>query len=431
MKFVFVDPPSPPNSVAFRHAHGGLGEFCHSSRLKVPTLDLFHCASIVLKHGAQAALVDSVLLDHTIEECATAVLDARPDFIAIRTASGSCPHDLKVAERLRQNFSGPIVFCGPHAAVEADALLASSAVDAVIEGEAPALFLALAQKNGALDVPGVLRKGMARGAARLMPDLDVLPVPRWDLVDYRKYTFVTAQTSWGCPLGCSYCPYPVTQGKAWRTRSVAAVVNEFTTLGTKYKLPFVMLRDPLFTLERKRTLELCSALAQAGTPIMWGCETRIDTLDEELIAAMAAAGCIRVVYGVESTRPDVLRGVGRRGATLEQTRKTTALLKRYGMLTYAFYMIGLPGETPDSTREMIDFAIDLDTNAASFSAATPFKGTGLERLGRDTGVITTKDPLHLTSCIPSMRNAAMSPEEIGAFYREAKKRWSERKQVAA
>lgn len=424
MKVVFVDPPSPPGFVSFRHAHGGYGEFCHTSRLKIPTLDLFLNASLLLEHGVPAAVVDSVLLEHSQAECVRAVLREKPSAVVLRTASGSCPHDLKTAARLRKRFGGPILLYGPQVAAESSVILRSGAVDAAVPGDVlfglPDVLRGKKRPRGLLEIG---QNGTGGASGRLAS----LPVPRWDLVEYRKYSFVTMQTSWGCPKGCGYCPYPVTQGRRWRARPVSSVVREMRALRDRYGLRYVMARDPLFTFDRERTVRLCRALIRAGVPILWGCETRLDTLDEGLIALMAKAGCIRVVFGVESVSPASLRGMGREPMTRARVRAAVSLLKRGGMLTYAFYMIGLPGETARSTEDMIEFALELDTDAASFSAATPFPGTRLARRARETGTLATADPLHLTSCVPSMRNEAMDAREIRRFYRLAKRRWKERK----
>jgi radical SAM superfamily enzyme YgiQ (UPF0313 family) len=112
-------------------------------------------------------------------------------------------------------------------------------------------------------------------------------------------------------------------------------------------------------------------------------------------------------------------------------REKVAALKRHGMLSYALYMIGLPGETERSTRELIDFALDLGTEAASFSMATPFPGTPLERLAREKGWISAPDPRRLTSSTASMRNETMSPPQIEALYLEAKQLWKSRKAAAS
>ncbi|MBI3549121.1 MAG: radical SAM protein [Elusimicrobia bacterium] len=428
---VFVDPPSPPGFIAFRHSHGGYGECCKTSRLKFPTLDLFHSASLLLDRGYAASVVDSVLLDHGIDQCVDAVLSKRPEAVVLRTASGSCPHDLETARALRRRFDGPIVFYGPHAEVEADAILKSGPVDAVLYGEAPFPFLDLAERRRVERLASFRSRRMTRAPAKAsMPDVDALPIPRWDLVDYRKYSYVTAQTSWGCPFRCGYCPYPVTQGEAWRARSVASVVEEFEALRDRYGLRFVLLRDPEFTLDRERTQALCRALIRAGVPITWGCETRLDTLDDALAALMAEAGCMRVAFGVETIHEPALRAMGRKSPRPAEIRAKVEGLKRLGMLTYAMYIVGLPGETAESARRTAEFALELDTNAASFSMATPFPGTRLEALGRERGATQAEDPLHLTGCVPSMRTETLSMNEVERLYLSAKGSWNGRKRDA-
>lgn len=433
MRIVFVDPPSPPGFVAFRDSHGGYGECCRTSRLKFPCLDIFHSASLLLQHGREAAVVDSVLLDHSPQDCVAAVLAKKPGLVALRTCSGSCPHDLSVARLLKARFAGPVVFFGPQVAAEPERILAHPAVDAVVMGEAPPLFLEIGRRRGFAGVPGVWHKRRGRVVqnppAALMEDVDILPVPRWDLVDYRRYSYVTTQTSWGCPNRCGYCPYPVTQGARWRGRSVPRVVQEFQALRRRYGLRFVLLRDPQFTLKRTRTAELCRALIAAGTPLMWGCETRLDRLDDELLALMSRAGCVRVAFGVESVNGPALRRLGRDAGAPDEVRSKVAELKRHGMLTYAMYLIGLPGETRRTTEDLIDFSLALGTDAAAFSMATPFPGTRLARLARRRGWFAAPDPLHLTSCVASARNEAMTLPEIEGLYRSAKTRWKRRERV--
>ena len=244
MSIVFVEPPSPPGFVAFRHSHGGYGELCRGSRLRFPTLDLFHGASLLLDHGIAACVIDSVLQEHAPQDCVAAILAEDPSMVVFRTSSGSCPHDLAVARFLKRGFGGPILFYGPHVGVEPEAILTDPAVDAVLLAEAPAPFLKIAQAGGFAGVPGVWFKRAGRvvknPSAPRTADLDALPIPRWDLVDYRKYSYVTSQTSWGCPFGCGYCPYPLAQGTLWRVRSNASVVGEFTALRRRYGLRFVL-----------------------------------------------------------------------------------------------------------------------------------------------------------------------------------------------
>lgn len=427
MRVLFLDPPSPPGFVSFKDAHGGLGEFCHTSRLKVPTLDLHHSAAWALAEGAEVSVVDSVLLDHRPEEAVAAVRAARPDLVAVRTASGSLPHDLAVARRAKEAAGAELVFFGPQASIERQALFSGGA-DGVVLGDAPPVFAALARAGRLGRVPGLALAGRPAPAPSRLSDPDLLPVPRWDLVDHARYSYLTTQSAWGCPVGCHYCAYPVTQGRAVRARSAASVAAEFRALKRRCAPRFVLFRDPFFTLDRARTLALCAALEAAGTPLLWGCETRLEALDEELVAAMARAGCMRVMFGVESVTPGLLRGVGRAPLSTARIRSQVSLLKRHGMLTYAFYILGLPGETEATARATIDFALELGTEAASFSAATPFPGTPLAEAA--AALVSAPDPLHLTASVASMSSGPLDAAAVGRLRLEAKERWARRKRPA-
>jgi radical SAM superfamily enzyme YgiQ (UPF0313 family) len=138
---------------------------------------------------------------------------------------------------------------------------------------------------------------------------------------------------------------------------------------------------------------------------------------------MAEAGCLRVNFGVETLVPEALRAMGRPEFGAAEIRAKVAALKRRGMLTYAMYVLGLPGETKASARKLIDFALDLGTEAASFSMATPFPGTALEKLARERGWLEGGRP---TSSMPTMRSEKLSSAELEELYLEAKSRWKRR-----
>ncbi|MFA6316149.1 MAG: radical SAM protein [Elusimicrobiota bacterium] len=419
-RWVFVDPPAPAGFVSFKHSHGGFGESCRTSRLRLPTLDLFHCASLLAAHGRDVGVVDATLQGLSPEGCAREVLARKPAVVAVRTSGFTLPIDLEVASALRRSFGGPLVFFGPAAAALAAEILASGSADAVAAGEVPLSLLEACVRGALRGVPGILTRGKAggvEGRPRPWPRrMDHLPTPSWDLVDYRRYSFVTSQTSWGCPRDCGYCPYPLSQGRVLRSRR---------------GLRFVQLRDPDFCSDRRRAEALCRALVRGGAAMTWGCETRLERLDPPLMDLMAEAGCLRVEFGVESLSPSALRAMGRRPVPQGFIRERVRELKRRGILTYGLYMIGLPGETRESTLELIDFALSLGTEAASFSMAMPFPGTRLHRLAESRGWIAAPGPWGLTNCVASMRNGAMDLDEVSELHCLAKKRWKERDKASA
>ena len=51
---------------------------------------------------------------------------------------------------------------------------------------------------------------------------------------------------------------------------------------------------------------------ERGLNFLWSCDTRADSLDEELLLAMRRAGCVRISLGVESAAaPKCLHVMGK------------------------------------------------------------------------------------------------------------------------
>ncbi|MEO8526270.1 MAG: radical SAM protein, partial [Caldimonas sp.] len=166
-------------------------------------------------------------------------------------------------------------------------------------------------------------------------------------------------SSRGCPFGCSYCPYPVGQGLKWRFRSPENVVDEMEHLVRQFGVEHILFRDPMFSAQQKRVVAICEEILRRGLEVQWKCETRIDCLDAHTIEMMAKAGCVGVNFGVESTDPDVQKGVHRQPITVAEFVATVALCRQHDISTFAFFVIGLPGDTLDTILASIDFATHI------------------------------------------------------------------------
>jgi radical SAM superfamily enzyme YgiQ (UPF0313 family) len=217
-------------------------------------------------------------------------------------------------------------------------------------------------------------------------DLDALPFPKWDLLPFDKYVIPKSSTSGsarflpmlssrGCPFGCSYCPYPVGQGLKWRHRSPRNVVDEIELLVNQHRVEYILFRDPMFSTLQKRVVAICNEIIARGIKVRWKCETRMDCLDEETIEMMAKAGCVGINFGVESTDPDVQKGVHRKPILPEEFVEKVALCQKYGIATFAFFVVGLPGDTRETILTSIEFAIKIRASWTQFTVATPFIGT--------------------------------------------------------
>jgi radical SAM superfamily enzyme YgiQ (UPF0313 family) len=146
-------------------------------------------------------------------------------------------------------------------------------------------------------------------------------------------------------------------------------------LSEEYKDVHVVIRDPLYTLDRDRCLHIADEIRARGLDITYECETRMDDLDEGLIRAMHASGLREISFGVESPDPLVLKKVARRFIPHDHMRNMIKLCWELGITTTAFYVIGFLQDTEESIEELIRFACDLDATFPSFKILTPYPGT--------------------------------------------------------
>ncbi|MDT5121662.1 MAG: anaerobic magnesium-protoporphyrin monomethyl ester cyclase [Acidobacteriota bacterium] len=217
-------------------------------------------------------------------------------------------------------------------------------------------------------------------------DLDTLPFPRWDLVKVRRFGHTSRSrtgltravpmfTSRSCPEHCTYCPHRITA--SFRARTDESVLDEMEELSKLYKEPHVVIRDPLFTLDRERCFRIADGIRSRGIKITFECETRMDDLDDHLIREMHAAGLRQISFGVESIDPMTLKRVARRFIPHEHMRNMVALCWELGIATTAFYVFGFLQDTEESIEATIRFACELDTTYANFKLLTPYPGTPL------------------------------------------------------
>ncbi len=259
-------------------------------------------------------------------------------------------------------------------------------LDALVcgEGEAPAVAL----MNGGWDdpPPGVrLRTGRDRPfvPAPVPQDLDALPRPARHLVPHARYRYVfqtrpgftTMISSRGCPFRCTFCDKTVS-GSPWRARSAGDVVDEMEALVRDFGVGSVCLFDDNFTLRRSRVVDICEDLIRRDVGLHWKCEARVDGVTPELAKLMARAGCKTVAFGVESGNQESL-DVLKKDQTVERAADAIAACRDAGIETVAYVLVGIPGETPETSLETLRFARRAGVDFIQFSTLSPFPGTEL------------------------------------------------------
>jgi anaerobic magnesium-protoporphyrin IX monomethyl ester cyclase len=213
-----------------------------------------------------------------------------------------------------------------------------------------------------------------------IPQLDDLPMPLHELLPldrYRvpmmktPYTFIV--TSRGCSAGCIYCIKHVSYQWSLRLRSPENVVEELVFL-KKLGIHYVHMYADLFTLSREQVIGICRLMIEQDLQIKWTCNSRVDYVDEEMLALMGRAGCWMIAWGIESGDYEILKRA-RKGADPAKAQRALRWSRAAGIKNWGYFIIGLPGETEQTIRETISFSKQLPLDIALFHVAAPYPGT--------------------------------------------------------
>jgi radical SAM superfamily enzyme YgiQ (UPF0313 family) len=341
-----------------------------------PPIGLMILGAVLNRAGHQIALWDNYLSEDTTDRLAEEIIAWQPQVVGISCLTTSFPGGAELSAILRKHLPKAFIAMGGHhpTLMPKDALLGAPDVDAIFVGEGEHTFPEVIQRWSESrpwsTVPGVLtRKNLAGCWASPAPisDLDALPPPDWALVDWKRYdvrgstldvepVFI-ATASRGCAYQCAFCGM-ADWNRRYRSRSAERVVAEIESLVRLHGARGIYFREDNFTLNRARVRSFCDAMIARGVPAVWECESRVDSLDRDMLQLMHDAGCRGIWCGVESGSQRILDGISK-GTTVEDARRFYKNCKELGIATGALFMIGLPGETEEDIWTSYEHALEL------------------------------------------------------------------------
>ncbi|MAJ56782.1 MAG: hypothetical protein CMI74_01740 [Candidatus Pelagibacter sp.] len=214
--------------------------------------------------------------------------------------------------------------------------------------------------------------------------LDALPYPDWKGVIKKNKTSLLfgmekslpILATRGCPYSCfKYCVYPLQQGRKPRHRSTRNIVDEMEYWKNKLNIRMFIFRDPVFSINKKHTIEFCNELITRKLNIRFVIETHLRILDSELIKKLKNAGLKAVKVGVESGVEEVLKSASRFTVKKDEQLSKIRELEKNNILISAMFIIGFPTDNEDSIMKTIKYAKKLNTTFSQFSVWTPYPGT--------------------------------------------------------
>lgn len=381
MKILLLNPPNIDSQYINRDLMGGLGvnialrrrfsekimSYLKAKSIRLPVMSVVYCAS-VLAQSHDVTVLDAANLDLSSEETLRRIGQAKPDWVVSITSIAALFGEVELLAQVKKRFNPVIGLMGDAVTSFSDKIMKEFPVDFIILGNEPeGVMKTVAERGDYKGVPGILyREGgevKGGGEPEAMTNLESLPFPRWDLFPIHSYRyfpilrrtpFVTVSSTRGCPYGCIYCPYTSNQGLKYRLRSAQNVIDELVHIKERYGIRAVQFRDPTFTLKKDRTKEICEGMIKNKLGFEWGCETRVDCLDEPLVQKMAEAGLKGVNIGIESSDPNVVRNVKRGWIDPNHIEKMVKCMNGLGIRVSGFFVMGLPGENRETIQKTLD-----------------------------------------------------------------------------
>ena len=232
-------------------------------------------------------------------------------------------------------------------------------------------------------------------SSQLVENLDNLPYPDWkyysnkyplknNFLNFNSKIAIPIVATRGCPYSCfNYCTYPLQQGRKVRFRSVDNVVNEIKYWLKNLNTNKFIFRDPVFSINRKYTVDLCNKIIKENLKISFLIETHLKNLDEELIDLLKKAGLNLVYVGIESINEEVLKDINRFTIDIDQQYKIIKKLVEKKIYVKSMFMFGNPEDNETTIKKTIDYALKLPHQLVQFSVFTPYPGTPIYSLYKD------------------------------------------------
>jgi radical SAM superfamily enzyme YgiQ (UPF0313 family) len=393
---LFVNPPAPDGGIWIRSQHR-VGRRSRENMIW-PQVDLAQLAAL-LAPELRVEIVDAIARRMDWPAFEALVRERQPRYYVTQVAAPSLRNDMR-GVALAHDLGAHTIAFGTHVTpMHQETMERFPALDFVLRGEPEMTLRELAR---------VLEQGLARAALAqslekirglvwrrggeivvnaerpFIENLDELPPPLHHLLPLERYRIPMVKgpysfvvTSRGCPGGCKFCIKHVTYGNRVRLRSPENIFEELLVL-RDLGIHDVNMYADLFTADREQVVGLCNLILEEGLELRWTCNSRVDSVDRELLELMARAGCWTISWGLESGNPEILRRV-RKGIKPAQAEQALRWSREAGMRNWGYFIIGLPGETEETIRQTIRFSKALPLDIALFHVAAPYPGTPLYR----------------------------------------------------
>jgi radical SAM superfamily enzyme YgiQ (UPF0313 family) len=396
-----------------------------------PPVDLMYAAAAFEKSGCECKLVDFPGEKKNHDDLKTIICDFSPDFLIMSITTPSLPLDAETAATAKK--IKPDIFTiakGAHFnTLDIDALKRYPSLDAVLRGEYEFSCTEIGEGKKNSEINGMTYRDADGKIHRNAPrefcnNLDLIPFPARHLGKNELYirpdtgdAQTTIVTNRGCPFSCIFCLANQVAGKKNRVRSHENILSELEECVNKYNIKNFLFRSDLFTANKKWVIELCKRIVERKLKISWACNSRVDTIDEEVLEAMKQAGCWVVAFGVESGDQETLDRMNKK-VNLERVVKAIRMTRKAGIKSSIYFLFGMPWDSEKVFKTDLDFAKKLNPDFLEIFYVYPFPGTVLYEDAVKEGLLEKGEIPKAAYDSPAMPTLHLSIKELSQWRRK-------------
>jgi len=413
----------------------------HTSYIMSIPFGITYLAAVLRRQGHKMQLFD-IYPDDNIDNIINTLGSLfKPDLIGFSILSTNFHRIKSIIKKLREIFP-QTKYCagGIHPTVRPKETLEELYLDFIVIGEGENVLLkactALENSDDLSNLKGIAYKTPTgihiNTELDIVMDLNTLPFPARDLLPVSRYLIppgyirshfltrvMSILTSRGCPFKCTFCNSSSIFHNRIRRRSIENVMAEINELIALYNIDGIYFHDETFTVNKKWLTELCDELKPLK--LTWGCQTRVDLVNKDLLRIMKDAGCAQIDFGLETASDKMLKLL-KKGITSEQAQYALKITKKNKIKSFASFMVGLPGENEEDIKKNIQFLKKNKPDFTYFNLYTSFPGTEATETAIKNGKLSadffSRDYDMLLDTTPLVNLSEMSTETVIHYHKK-------------
>lgn len=366
-------------------------------------LGLMYISSFLESKGVKNNILDFKGINNELayNKIKEKIIQLKPEFIGITCVVSEVNIVYDICEFIKKNCSETLIIIGgPHTSICPENFVDRRIkFDYLVIGEGEITFYELIKtlKNGgdinevkgiAYMKAGILVKNKYR---EMIQNLDELPFPAYDKVDMKYYcrpnvwalrpiyiSSFTLFTSRGCPYNCNFCVAHAVWGRKVRFMSPERVVQHIEYIINTFKIDALYFGDESFTFSKERIYDIFNILKHKNIKILFGCQTRVNLLDENLLKFLKNNGCLQIDFGIESGSDRMLKIMNKQ-TSVEMCRNIDRICRKIKLRQFANMLINVPGETLEDLEKSLQVIKDRRYNSVIWNVYCPYPGVKWEK----------------------------------------------------